>query len=161
MIFRNRLVEARERHVMATVRDILARKQSRHVWTVPPEVPVLQAALLMNEHKVGSLVVTEGDRVIGMFTERDILQRVVAARRDPAETLVGEVMTTAVLCCTLETSIDEARGAMKNHRVRHLPLVDSEHRLQGLISIGDLNAYQTSDHEQTIYLLQEYVYGRV
>jgi CBS-domain-containing membrane protein len=50
---------------------------------------------------------------------------------------------------------------MKNRRIRHLPLVDDDRRLTGLISIGDLNAYQTSDHEQTIYLLHEYLYGRV
>jgi CBS domain-containing protein len=146
---------------MATVRDILSRKGSPHVFIIQQEATVLEAAILMNQHKIGSLVVIEDERVVGMFTERDILQRVVAERRDPAETLVSEVMTTAIVCCTLETSIAEARGAMKNHRVRHLPLVDEEHRLQGLISIGDLNAYETSDHEQTIYLLQEYVYGRV
>ena len=86
---------------------------------------------------------------------------VVGEQREPCKTTVGEVMTTEVICCTPETTIQEARGAMKNRRVRHLPLVDGEHRLRGLISIGDLNAYETSDHEQTIYLLQEYIYGRV
>jgi CBS domain-containing protein len=153
--------KAGEEHVMATVREILARKASPHVLTIAPEATVLEAAILMNKHKIGSLVVIEDERVVGMFTERDILQRVVAERLDSAETLVGDVMTTAIVCCTLETTIGEARGAMKNHRVRHLPLVDNERRLQGLISIGDLNAYETSDHEQTIYHLQEYVYGRV
>jgi CBS domain-containing protein len=122
---------------------------------------VLEAAHLMNEHKIGSLVVIEDGQVIGMFTERDVLRRVVGELRDPAHTRVDEVMTTEVVCCTIETTIAEARGAMKNRRVRHLPLVDGERRLQGLVSIGDLNAYETSDHEQTIYLLQEYIYGRV
>jgi CBS domain-containing protein len=115
----------------------------------------------MNEHKIGSLVVLEAGQVVGMFTERDVLRRVVGEQRDPARTRVGEVMTTEVVCCTPETTIDEARGAMKNRRIRHLPLVDGDRRLQGLISIGDLNAYQASDHEQTIYWLHEYIYGRV
>jgi CBS domain-containing protein len=145
---------------MATVREILARKGS-HVSTISPRATVLEAALLMNDHKIGSLVVIDGGEVVGMFTERDVLRRVVGEQRDPGQTQVGDVMTTEVVCCTLETTIAEARGAMKNRRVRHLPLVDGDRRLQGLISIGDLNAYETSDHEQTIYLLQEYIYGRV
>jgi CBS domain-containing protein len=145
---------------MATVREILARKGPQ-VFTVDPRATVLEAALLMNEHKIGSLVVIDDGRVIGMFTERDVLRRVVGEQREPAATPVGEVMTTEIICCTLATTIDEARGAMKNRRVRHLPLVDGDNRLEGLISIGDLNAYETTDHEQTIYLMQEYIQGRV
>jgi CBS domain-containing protein len=146
---------------MATVREILARKGT-HVFTIGPGATVLDAALLMNEHKIGALVVIDDGRgVVGMFTERDVLRRVVGEQRDPATTPVAEVMTTEVACATPATTIDEARGAMKNRRIRHLPLVDDDRRLLGMISIGDLNAYQTSDHEQTIYLLQEYLYGRV
>jgi CBS domain-containing protein len=146
---------------MATVRDILARKGT-HVFTIGPEASVMDAAVLMNEHKVGALVVIDDGRaVIGMFTERDVLRRVVGEQRDPVTTRVADVMTTEVICATPDTTIEEARGAMKNRRIRHLPLVDDDRRLMGIISIGDLNAYQTSDQEQTIYLLQEYLYGRV
>ena len=146
---------------MATVRDILGQKGSTRVHTISKTATVLEGTFLMNDHKIGSLVVLEDGEVVGMFTERDILRRVVGEQRDPARTLVGEVMTTEVFCCTPQTTIDEARGVMKNRRVRHLPLVDDEHRLLGLISIGDLNAYEASDHEQTIFLLREYIYGRV
>jgi CBS domain-containing protein len=145
---------------MPNVREILARKGS-HVFTIGPGATALEGALLMNEHKIGALVVIDAGRVIGMFTERDVLRRVVGEHRDPATTLVGDVMSSEVVCCTAETTIEEARGAMKNRRVRHLPLVDGEYRLQGLISIGDLNAYEASNQEQTIFLLQEYLYGRV
>jgi CBS domain-containing protein len=145
---------------MATVREILARKGGQ-VFTTGKGTTVLEAALLMNEHKIGALVVLEAGGVAGMFTERDILQRVVGQHRDPATTTVGDVMTAEVVCCTPETTIDEARGAMKNRRIRHMPLVDGEGRLQGLISIGDLNAYEASNQEQTIFLLQEYLYGRM
>lgn len=144
---------------MGTVREILAKKGT-HVWSVGKDATVLDAALLMNEHRIGALVVLEGGRVAGMFTERDVLRRIVAAQRDPVQTRVAEVMTEEVACCTPETSIDEARGAMKNRRIRHLPLVDNDRRLLGMISIGDLNAYQADGQEQTIYLLQEYLYGR-
>jgi CBS domain-containing protein len=122
---------------------------------------VLEAATLMNEHKVGALVVTDAGRVVGMFTERDVLRRVVGEQRDPATTRVGDVMTAEVYCCTPDTTIEEARGTMMNRRVRHIPLVDGAQRLQGLVSIGDLNAHQASSQEQTIFLLQEYLYGRV
>jgi CBS domain-containing protein len=115
----------------------------------------------MNDHKVGAVVVADEGRLVGMFTERDVLRRVVGERRDPVTTLVGAVMTSEVVCCTPETSIEEARGAMKNRRIRHLPVVDGEGHLMGMISIGDLNAYHVNSQEQTIHLLHEYLYGRV
>jgi CBS domain-containing protein len=145
---------------MATVREILDRKGSQ-VFTIGTGATVMEGASLMNEHKIGALVVLEDGAVVGMFTERDILRRVVGERRDPERTRVGEVMTTELVCCMPDTTIEEARVAMKERRVRHLPLVDEERRLQGLISIGDLNAHEAFSHEQTIYQLQEYIYGRV
>jgi CBS domain-containing protein len=145
---------------MAQVRDILERKGS-HVLTIGPAASVLQSALLMNEHRVGALVVVEGGRVAGMFTERDVLMRVVGERRDPEATSVGEVMTSAVVCCSPETNLDEARGAMRDRRIRHMPVADAEGRLLGLISIGDLNAQLQAAQEQTVFLLHEYIQGRV
>jgi signal-transduction protein with cAMP-binding, CBS, and nucleotidyltransferase domain len=145
---------------MFAVRDILKCKGSQ-VWTIGPEATVLQAALVMNERKVGATVVTDGGRIVGMFSERDVLQRVVGEHRDPAETRVADVMTHEVVCCTPETSLDEVRGAMKNRRIRHLPVVDGDNQLLGLVSIGDLNAFHQADQEQTIFLLNEYLYGRV
>jgi CBS domain-containing protein len=145
---------------MATVRDILAVKGS-HVLSIGPEATVLDAALLMNEHKVGSLVVMAGGQVIGIFTERDILQRVVVPRRDPGQTLVREVMTTEVACCQPHTTIEEARGVLKNRRIRHLPVVDEMKHLYGLISIGDLNAHEAHSQELTIHIMEQYIYGRV
>jgi len=145
---------------MAYVRDILARK-GPGVLTTGKESTVLEAAILMNEHKVGALVVLEGGRIAGMFTERDVLRRVVGQLRDPAQTRVSEVMTEEVVCCRPETSLEEARGSMMIRRIRHLPVVNDQEEMVGLISIGDLNAHERTSHEQTIYLLQEYMYGRV
>jgi CBS domain-containing protein len=144
---------------MPTVRDILAVKGSQ-VLTIGPEASVLDAAMLMNEHKVGSLVVMSGGQVIGIISERDILQRIVVPRLDAGETQVLDVMTTEVVCCQPHTRLDEARGVLKNRRIRHLPVLDDGKQLCGMISIGDLNAHQTQDHELTIHVLQEYIYGR-
>jgi CBS domain-containing protein len=143
-----------------TVKSILANKGG-HVWSVGPGATVLEAALLMNEHKIGSLVVMEGGRLVGIFTERDVLRRVVGERRDPTATRVGDVMSADLLCCTPETTLEEAAGVMKNRRIRHLPVVDGAGQLMGVVSIGDLNAQQAHAQEQHIHLLHEYLYGRV
>src|SRR2546421_79557 len=83
----------------------------------------------------------------GLTTERDPLQRVVAQRRAAAAPLVEDVMTTEVACCGVDTTIDEVRGVLKNRRIRHLPVIDADEQLLALISIGDLNAYQTNTQE--------------
>jgi CBS domain-containing protein len=159
LLLENRSNVEKERP-MAQVREILAGKGSG-VLTIHQDATVLQAAVQMNEHRVGALVVTSSEGIVGMFTERDVLRRVVGERRDPATTLLTEVMTRDVICCTPDTTVEEARGAMKNRRIRHLPVVGEANRLVGLVSIGDLNAYQTTSQEQTIYLMNEYIYGRV
>jgi CBS domain-containing protein len=145
---------------MATVKEILDVKGA-HVLSIGPEATVLDAALLMNDHKIGSLLVMSGGRVIGIITERDILHRVVVPCLNPAQTAVGVVMTTELICCQPHTKIAEARGVMKNRRIRHLPVLDEQRQLHGLISIGDLNAWETHDHELTIHIMEEYIHGRV
>lgn len=144
---------------MSTVREILAIKGTQ-VLSVGPSASVLDAALLMNEHKIGGLVVTEGGQICGIITERDILQKIVGQRRDPGQTPVREVMTADVLCCQPFTPLEELRGVMKHRRIRHVPVVENN-QLCGLISIGDLNAFETSSQEQTIHLLHAYIHGRV
>jgi CBS domain-containing protein len=143
---------------MTTVNDILAGK-GRHLNTISAQASVLDAAILMNEHKIGSLLVLDNGRLIGILTERDILVGVVAEQREPSATNVGEVMTRDVVCCRLHTDMEEARSVMKHRRIRHLPVLNSEDEVVGLISIGDLNAYQADSQERTIYLLQEYIHG--
>jgi CBS domain-containing protein len=144
---------------MPSVKDILAVKGS-YVLSIGPEATALDAAVLMNDHKIGALVVLHDGQLVGMITERDLLQRVLAQCRDPAHTLVKEVMTAEVVCCRPHTKLVEARGVMKNRRIRHLPVVDEGRRLDGLISIGDLNAFEAHDHEVTIHVLEEYIHGR-
>ncbi|MCC6681784.1 MAG: CBS domain-containing protein [Phycisphaeraceae bacterium] len=145
---------------MNQVRQILERKGSSIV-SIRPHATVLEAAARMNEHQVGALVVQENERVVGMFTERDVLRRVVAERRDPAETTVDLVMTRDVICCRDSSDIDEARSLLMQKRIRHLPVLDDDDRLVGLISIGDLNAWQLDGHEIKIQHLEAYIYGRV
>ncbi len=144
---------------MTLVRDILQQKGSQ-VWSIGTAATAFQAAQLMTEHNIGGLVVLDQGRVAGIFTERDLLH-LVARGCDPARTTVGETMTTEVACCSPLTPLGEAKAAMKNRRVRHLPVIGDGDSLLGVISIGDLNAHETADREQTIFLLNEYLYGRV
>jgi CBS domain-containing protein len=143
---------------MASVLDILAGK-GRHLFTIPPRATVYAAAVVMNEHKIGSLLVMDDGRLVGILTERDILMRVVADQRDANTTQVEEAMTRDVVCCRPHTDAEEAKSVMKHRRVRHLPVVGEEDEVVGLLSIGDLNAYHVDYQERTIYLLKEYIHG--
>ena len=142
---------------MSTVQSILDKK-GQHVFSIGEEHTVLDAAHAMNEHRVGALVITRGEVVVGIFTERDILCRVVAMQRDPACTPVKEVMTSPVACCAPETTRDECRAVMRSRRIRHLPVVQ-DGRLVGIVSIGDVLIAAEADHAATIQYLHEYLYG--
>jgi CBS domain-containing protein len=141
------------------VQDILAQKGGE-VFSTDASAPVLQAAQIMGRRHIGSLVVMDAGQVTGIFTERDVLYRVVAAGLDPGQTSVGQVMSHEVICCRPDTSLDEVHTIFKNRRIRHLPVVDDAGSLVGLISIGDLNAYHAVAQEITIHYLHEYIYGR-
>lgn len=143
---------------MARVSDVLSSKGAG-VMTIGAGASVLEAAQLMNEQRIGGLVVTERDQVAGIFTERDVLQRVVAKQLDPAATTVGEVMTSEIVCGESSMSIEEARNIFMNRRIRHLPIVDANGQLEGVISLGDINAWQLDGQEITIKYLHQYLYG--
>lgn len=145
---------------MPTVRDILAAKGSQ-VFSIGPEASVLQATRQMNQHKVGALVVMHQQQVVGIFTERDVLRRVVAEQRSPSDVNVADVMTSEVICCEPDRDLDDASTIMQQRRIRHLPVCDEDGGLIGLISIGDLNACHASHQQQTIHFLNDYIYGRV
>jgi CBS domain-containing protein len=144
---------------MPTVQDILMTK-GRTIFSTAPNTTVIDAVNKMNQHKLGALVVMEGDHVAGIFTERDILRRVLGEDRNPRSTFVGEVMTTDVICCAPDAELDEISAIMQERRVRHIPVCDADGRLQGLISIGDVNAFHASHQEAKISFLNEYIFGR-
>jgi CBS domain-containing protein len=144
---------------MPTVADIIQNKGST-VHDIDPNVTVLDAIRKMNQHKLGALVVMSGGRVAGMFTERDVLVRVVGEQRNPAETKVAQVMTSEVICVPPETDIDEVGAIMQQKRIRHVPVCDDAGTLHGMISIGDLNAFHVMQQESQITFLHDYIYGR-
>ncbi|MCK6456434.1 MAG: CBS domain-containing protein [Phycisphaerae bacterium] len=144
---------------MATVADVLSIKGNKVVCAMP-EMSVREAAKIMHQNHIGSVIVTENERVVGVFTERDVLNRVVAADKDPSKTLVRDVMTSPVACGTPDTSLGECRTVMTRNRIRHLPIVEHG-RLVGIISSGDLMAREVREQQATIHYLHEYIHGRV
>jgi CBS domain-containing protein len=144
---------------MPTVADVIARKvEHTELVCVTPDVTVLEAVRLMNDHHIGSVVVIEpaGRTVVGIFTERDLLRRVVAGIKDPTTTLVNDVMTKRVIVCEPETNTDELRSIMREKRVRHVPVI-IKGRAQAMVSIGDLNMVRAEDLEQTVQYLELYL----
>src|SRR5947209_16015846 len=105
---------------MPRVFDIVSQKGNR-LHTIAHEVSVLQATQKMNQHGIGALVVMQDGHVVGMFTERDVLRRVVAEQRSPMDVTVAEVMTADVICVPPQMDIEDVSQIMKDKRVRHLP----------------------------------------
>jgi CBS domain-containing protein len=142
---------------MPKVQDILSHKGG-NVATIEADRSVVDAAQEMNQRRIGSLVVMKGQRVVGIFTERDILVRVVAERRDPEKTVVGDVMTTPVVCCVPETELAECRAIVTNRRIRHIPICVAG-KLVGIVTSGDILARESLELEGTLESLSQYIGG--
>jgi CBS domain-containing protein len=143
---------------MPTVETILDIK-GPNVATVDVSANVAEAAMLMNNHRIGAVIVTDGDKPVGIFTERDVLNRIVAKDYQPRETKVGDVMTSPMICCTRSTKVEECKAIMINKKIRHLPIIEDD-KLLGIISIGDIMARQVVDQEKSLEYLTAYLYGR-
>ena len=140
------------------VADILQDKGSE-VIRIGGDASVYDAVRAMVEANVGALLVTDGDEISGIFTERDYLRRIAVEGRTSRTTLVREVMSAPVICVTPETSLDESMALMSDRRIRHAPVVD-EGALAGMISIGDLVRFQSRQQDFEIKYLKDYITAR-
>lgn len=142
---------------MRTMGQLLDRK-GHQVVAVSPEATVKEAARLMSDRHIGAvMVVKAGGEIAGIFTERDVMRRVVAECRDPMRTQVREVMTASVACCSTKTTLDEVRTLMRERKIRHMPVVE-DGKLVGIISLGDLNIVEEEIRIETIQYLEQYLY---
>ena len=139
---------------MKPIRPLVA---SREVVVVDVGTSVVQAARVMSERQIGAVPVVDGDRVAGVFTERDLLSRVVAAGVDPASTPVSNVMSTSLIIADIGESHDVCMRRMQQARVRHL-LVLRDGRLAGMLSMRDLVALELDERDEAITLLNAYVH---
>jgi CBS domain-containing protein len=141
----------------APISTILDRK-GRNVFSVPPNVTVIDAVGEMNRQRVGSVLVLDGGRLVGIFTERDVLRRVVGSGLDPKRALVADVMTSGVITISPETTIDEAMQIFTEKRCRHLPVMENN-RLVGAISIGDVTRWVSDANRVEAEHLKNYIAG--
>lgn len=142
---------------MPTVEDILERK-GRDVASLATSESVLDAARLMNERGIGGILVTQDFEPVGIFTERDVMRRVVAERRDPATTSLQDVMTAPVITVKPDTKLEDCAAIMTHRRIRHIPVTGSA-GLAGIITSGDIMVHQMADRDDTIEHLLDYITG--
>mgnify|MGYP002623893062 CR=1 FL=1 len=142
---------------MSLVRQVLDKKKG-DVATIDRDASVQEAADLMHSRHIGALIVLHDGNIVGIFTERDLLNRVVAEKKDPAKVQVFEVMTKKVAVCSPDTPIESCRAAMTRNKMRHLPVVN-DGKLVGIISSGDILARELQEQEETIRWLHEYMHG--
>jgi CBS domain-containing protein len=139
------------------MRSIKAIVGDRETVVVDPLLSIEEAARLMAAHNIGAVPVVDGERLVGIFTERDILTRVVAAGRTPSSTAVKEVMSTELVVAEIGESYETCLSRMQQARVRHLVALDKG-RLAGIVSLRDILAADIDEKDEAITLLNAYVH---
>ena len=145
---------------MQTLISQLLMEKGREVLTIAPAATVFEAVKLMDEKNVGSLVILNSrGRIAGIFVERDALRRVLLAGKSARTEPVQAVMTRKVICALPDMTVDQCLALMTDKRVRHLPVIDKEQKLVGLISMGDLVKFISSEQIAMIRNLENYIEG--
>jgi len=142
---------------MKRVKDILDVK-GRDIWSIAPDVSVYDAMKLMADKEIGSLLVMEGTKLVGIISERDYARKVILQGRSSRTTQVREIMTSRVVYAQPDQNIEECMALVTEKRVRHLPVID-EGQLVGVISIGDLVKSIISEQKFIIEQLERYIRG--
>ena len=138
------------------LKDILSQKEKK-VIEVESNCTVSVAAKKMCDNKVGAVMVLENGSLAGIFTERDLMSRVVAEGLDPETVQVSVAMTTSIATVPPETSVRDAANIMSQNRIRHLPVVQ-DGQLYGVISTGDILAWKLHEQEFTLHQLEDYLF---
>ena len=139
---------------------LLAHKAGGNVThSIAPGITVAAAVDILNQAKVGSVLVMDKGRLVGIFTERDVLRRVVGARRDPAATLVADVMTRELAVMKPGATVQDAMRVISERRIRPIPVVE-DGKVLGVVSQGDLNHWLVRNQEAEVAQLVEFVTGK-
>ena len=143
---------------MTTVRTLLEEKKRTGYVSIMSTDTVLRALKVMTESKIGAVLVTEGEKIVGIYTERDYLRKGELDGRVAKDTLIRDVMTPKMITVTKETSVDECSALMKQHHIRHLPVVENG-QLVGLVSMRDVLVAALENRESEIRGLENYIMG--
>ena len=142
---------------MATIKQLLDNK-GHEISSVGPADTVYDAIKMMAAKEIGSLVVLEEGKLVGIITERHYARNVILKGRSSQETTVGEIMSTRVVCARPEQTVEECMAVMTGKAVRHLPVLENK-ELVGIVSIGDLVKSIISDQKFIIEQLEHYISG--
>ena len=142
---------------MQTMAQLLARKNS-HIWSISPDATVFDALRLMADRDIGSLVVLEQGRPVGVVSERDYTRKVILKGRSSHYTPVSTIMTTAFAATGLDTDVDACMTLMTGQRTRHVLIVENDD-LRGVVSIGDLIKATIEEQQFTIAQLEHYIHS--
>lgn len=143
---------------MTTVRSLLEAKSSEMNYSVAATDTVLQAIKIMAEARIGAVLVTEGGKVVGIYTERDYLRKGENEGRTAKDTKIRDVMVSKMITVTMDTSVEQCMALMKQYNVRHLPVVEKDHLL-GVVSMRDVVFAVLEDREFEIRGLENYIMG--
>jgi CBS domain-containing protein len=143
---------------MTSVAHLLQAK-GHAVWSIPPDASVYEAIKLMADKGVGALLIMEGQRLVGIVSERDYARKVILQGKSSWDTPVSEIMTDKVFYVRPDQTVEDCMALMTAQRIRHLPVLDDE-RVIGVVSIGDLVKAVISEQEVRIQQLEQYIMGR-
>jgi CBS domain-containing protein len=141
---------------METIQQLLEHKADQQVWSIEPEVSVQDAMRRMADHNIGALPVLQGDKLVGMISERDIARKLFIIDRPAHAVRVSEVMSSPVIYVLPHQTRDDCMALVTNKRVRHLPVLD-QGKLLGVISIGDLVRATIAEQQFIIEQLEHYI----
>ncbi|MBK6357610.1 MAG: CBS domain-containing protein [Betaproteobacteria bacterium] len=143
---------------MKTLKQLLAGR-TRPLAVVAPGDTVFHALTVMAKHEVGAVLVLDGEQLVGIFSERDYARKIILQGKTSKETQVSEIMSDKVAYVTPNVSLDECMALMTEKHFRHLPVLDDEGSVLGIISIGDLVKETISDQQFLIAQLEHYIAG--
>ena len=141
---------------MKTLRQLIAGKH-KPIAAIDPDATVLHALEVMAENDVGALLVLDGERLAGVFSERDYARKVILQGKSSKELKVREIMTDKVFYVTPETSIEQCMAIMTDKHIRHLPILENGEKVLGVISIGDVVKETISQQQFIINQLESYI----
>ena len=135
--------------------NILENKK-KQLLTVQGDISVYEALKVMGEHNIGALLIIENEQLIGIISERDYARKIALKGRKSHETLVSDIMTTELFTVTLNDSIETCMGLMRDHHIRHLPVIEND-KVVGMVSIGDVVSSIIESQKVTINHLSDYI----
>lgn len=143
---------------MTTVRKLLDAKKFSTNFSVASTDTVLQALKVMTDEHIGAVLVTEGGKIVGIYTERDYVYKGEIEGRLAKDTRIKDVMISKMITVTKETTVEQCMGLMRQYNIRHLPVVESD-QLVGLISMRDVMFAAVENKENEIRGLESYIMG--